>query len=112
MELKLGTEVAREYYSIEGIAAARKLVQDVMLTKPGEEVVISADTASDWRVVMATAQATYAIGARPTVVLYETNPTAQMEPTAPAAGAFAAADVWIEYSVAYTLYTDARRKAT
>ncbi len=112
MDLKIGTEVAGEYYAFEVVAAARKLVQDIMLTQPGEEVVISADTASDWRVVTATAQAVYAMGARPTVVLYETQPTAQMEPPAPVAGAVAAADVWIEYAVAYTLYTDARRRAT
>jgi leucyl aminopeptidase (aminopeptidase T) len=112
MDLVLGTETTKEYYSFELAAAARKLVQDVMCTKPGENVVISADTQSDWRVVEATSQAAYAIGATPTVILYETRPVAQMEPPAPVAAAVSKADVWIEYAVAYTLYTDARRAAT
>ncbi len=112
MEFSIGTETARQYYAFELAAAAQKLVAEVMLAKPGEHVVISADTQSDWRVVEATAQAAYVIGATPTVIWYETRPNAQMEPPAPVAAAVAKADVWIEYAVAYTLYTDARRQAS
>lgn len=112
MDLALGTEPTKQYYAIELVAAAKKLVEEVMLAKPGENVVISADTQSDWRCVEATAQAAYAAGAMPTVIWYPTQQRAQMEPPAPVAGAVANADVWIEYSVAYTLYTDARRTST
>jgi leucyl aminopeptidase (aminopeptidase T) len=112
VELSIGTETARQYYAFELAAAAHKLVAEVMLAKPGENVVISADTQSDWRVVEATAQAAYVIGSTPTVIWYETRPNAQMEPPPPVAAAVANADVWIEYSVAYTLYTDARRQAS
>jgi leucyl aminopeptidase (aminopeptidase T) len=63
-------------------------------------------------VAYATAQAAFAIGARPTLLLYPTQPEAQMEPPPPVAGALARADVWIEYAVQYTLYTQARMAAT
>jgi hypothetical protein len=61
--------------------------------------------------VEATAEAAYALDAHPVVVWYETRPRAQMEPFAPVAAAVQAADVWIEYAVQYTLYTDVRRAA-
>ena len=57
MEFMLGTESRREYYAFEVAAAAQKMLVDVMLVKPDETVVITADTQSDWRVVEATAQA-------------------------------------------------------
>jgi len=69
MELSIGTEVREEYLSWEVGGSARKLVEEVMLTQPGENVVITADTSSDMRVVQATASAAYAARAIPTVVL-------------------------------------------
>ncbi|GAB4528468.1 MAG: aminopeptidase [Anaerolineae bacterium] len=111
MELALGTEPTRTYLAFELAQGARKLVNDVMLTKAGEDVVITADTSSDWRVVEATAQAAFAAGARPTVVWYESRPDAVMEPPAPVAGAIREADVWIEYAVAYLLHTKAYKQA-
>ena len=111
MELSLGTEVREEYLRWELGASARKLVEDVMLTQPGENLVITADTSSDRRVVNATAEAAYAAGAIPTVVLYPTRKTAVMEPPPPVAGAIRHADVWIEYAVAYILHTQAYKEA-
>jgi leucyl aminopeptidase (aminopeptidase T) len=111
MELLVGTEPRREYYAFEAAAAAQKMLSEIMLVKSDENVVITADTQSDWRVVEATAQAAMSLGAHPTVVWYETRPRAQMEPYPPVAAAVQAADVWIEYAVQYTLYTDARRTA-
>ena len=96
MELTLGTEPTRTYLAFELAQGARKLVEDVMQTKAGEDLVITADTSSDWRVVEATAQAAYAAGARPTVVWYESRPDAVMEPPGPVAGAVREADVWID----------------
>ena len=112
MELLLGTEPTREYYAFEVLAAARKLLEEIMLTQPGEEVAITVDTAGDWRVALATAQAAYALGARPTLLLYQTQREAQMEPPAPVAGAVQRADVWIEYAAQYILYTGARKAAS
>ena len=63
MDIAIGTEVRDEYLSWEVEAGARKLVENIMLTKEGENVVISADTSSDMRVVQATARAVYAAGA-------------------------------------------------
>jgi leucyl aminopeptidase (aminopeptidase T) len=111
MELFLGTEVREEYLNWELGASARKLVEEVMLTKPGENVVITGDTSCDMRVVQATATAVYAARAVPTVVLYPTQKTAVMEPPAPVAGAIRQADVWIEYAVAYLLHTQAYKEA-
>jgi leucyl aminopeptidase (aminopeptidase T) len=111
MELTIGTEARPEYLSFELAGAARKLVEHVMLTKPGENVVITADTVTDWRVVEATAKAAFAAGAVATVVWYDTRPSACIEPPAPVAGAVARADVWIEFAYAYTLYTPAFKGA-
>src|SRR4030043_1675681 len=111
MELSIGTEVREEYLNWELGASARKLVEAVMLTKPGENVVITADTSSDMRVVQATATAAYAAGGIPTVVLYPTQKTAGVDPPPPVAGAIRQADVWIEYAVAYLLHTQAYKEA-
>jgi leucyl aminopeptidase (aminopeptidase T) len=111
MDLSLGTEVRDEYLGWELQSGARKLVEEVMLTKKGEHVVITADTSSDMRVVNATACAVSAAGAVPTVVLYPTQKTAVMEPPPPVAGAICKADVWIEFAVAYILHTHAYREA-
>lgn len=107
MELAVGTEPRNEYWSFEVAAAARKLIEDVMLVKPGETVAITADTMSDARVVEATAKAAYAAGAIPVTVWYPTGSSACIEPPAPVGGAVGRADVWIEYNVAYILYTKA-----
>ncbi|MEZ4522445.1 MAG: hypothetical protein R3A46_12490 [Thermomicrobiales bacterium] len=112
MEFLIGTEMRDEYLSFEVAHAARKMVEEVMPVKAGENVVISADTSSDGRVVQATAEAVYALGAHPVVIWYETRPDAQMEPPGPVAAALKAADVWFEFGVQYILYTDARREAT
>jgi leucyl aminopeptidase (aminopeptidase T) len=111
MELVLGTEPRTEYRSFEAAAAARKLIEQIMLVRPGETVVITADTASDMRVVRATAEAAFVAGAHPIVLQYETRPRPGLEPPAPVAAAVKAADVWIEFSVAYTIYTAAHRAA-
>lgn len=111
MELAVGIEPRQEYLSFELGLAARKLVEQNMLTKPGENVVITADTSTDWRVVEATAKAAYAAEAVPSVIWYDTRPTACVEPPAPVAAAVAKADVWIEFAYAYIQHTPAWRAA-
>jgi len=107
----MGTESRGEYRRLELAAAARKLLHEAMPVKPGEQVVITADTSSDERVVWATAQAAYALGATPSIMWYETLPNPCLSPPPPVARALKEADVWIEYSVAYTLYSDAHQDA-
>jgi leucyl aminopeptidase (aminopeptidase T) len=111
MELAIGTEPRNEFWAFELGAAARKLVEQVMLVKPGEKVVITADTMSDARVVDVTAKAVFSAGAIPVVVWYPTGESACIDPPAPVAGAVEASDVWIEYAVAYILYSSAFHKA-
>jgi leucyl aminopeptidase (aminopeptidase T) len=103
----LGTESRAEFYSYELAHAAHKLVTEVAPVQPGQQVVITADTASDARVVDATAQAVYTVGGTPTVIWYQTLPNPCMDPPAPVANALLKADVWIEYATAYSLYSSA-----
>ena len=44
VELRLGFEPQKGYLKYELYKGAMKLVRDVMLTKPGETVMITADT--------------------------------------------------------------------
>jgi leucyl aminopeptidase (aminopeptidase T) len=111
MVLAVGTETRGEYRHLELAAAARKLVEEAMPVMPDEQVVITADTSSDERVVRAAAQAAYAIGATPTIIWYETLPNPCQDPPPPVARALTAADVWIEFAVTYTLYSSAHREA-
>lgn len=99
------------YLRFEAAVGARKLVEQIMLVKPGEDVAITADTASDARVVQLTAEAVAAAGGTPTVLTYPTRPTSSMEPPGPVAGAIARSSVWIEYAEAYIMHSDAFRDA-
>ncbi|MFZ4809327.1 MAG: hypothetical protein ACOYLQ_18900 [Hyphomicrobiaceae bacterium] len=111
MRLASVMEARDEYLSLEMERAARKLAEEVLAIKPGQTVAITADTMSDSRVVWASARAVYAAGGIPSVLWYHTQPRPQMEPPAPIAAAVAAADIWIEHAVAYTMYTHAWQKA-
>ena len=111
MDIAIGTEVRDEYLSWEVEAGARKLIEAIMLTTEGENVVITADTSSDMRVVQATAMAAFAAGAVPMVLLHPTQKEAFMEPPAPLAGAINKADIWIEFAVGMVFLTNAWREA-
>jgi leucyl aminopeptidase (aminopeptidase T) len=111
MDLDKALEPAPEYYWIELGRMSRKLVEEFFPIKPGENVVITADTQSDWRVVQETARAVYAIGATPTVVVHPTTDFPTSNPPDPVAGALQATDAWIEFESSYLLYSDAWDKA-
>ena len=53
MEWNIGVEMRNEYRRMELARAAMKLVRDIMLCKPGENLVITYDTCVDERVVHA-----------------------------------------------------------
>jgi hypothetical protein len=74
MKLALGTEPRDDYFDIELSHAAHKLVTEVRPIEPGQQVLISVDTASDMRVVWATAGAVHAVDGVPTVEWYPTQP--------------------------------------
>jgi hypothetical protein len=85
--------------------AADVLVRDYMAVRPGENVVITADTAGDpavWQVVLSAAQQAEA---RASIVLIAPLPfqgrLADPYVTPPLAGAVLAADVWIDLTFPY-----------
>jgi leucyl aminopeptidase (aminopeptidase T) len=104
-------EAGEQYYAFELARAARRLAEEVLEVKPGSRVVITADTQSDFRVVQASAEAVFAAGGVPVVIYYHTQPRPQLEPPDPVAAAVANADIWIEHSVCYTMYTQTWHKA-
>ncbi len=111
MDFKLGTEPRDEYYAFELARAAHRLVTEMRPISEGQQVLITADTAADQRVVQATAAAVYTVGGVPAVVTYHTLDEPMQEPPKPVAGAGANADVWINFAVSYLLYSPAYHAA-
>jgi len=97
-------------FEIEVVHAAYKLVKEIIKVSKGDEVVITADTSSDWRVVEAAAGAVKIAGGKPMVVWYPTPPGVgkAADPHIPLRGLTAvlsSADVWIEFNKAWLLYS-------
>ena len=111
MEYPIGVEMSNTYLSFEVTSAALKLVRDFMLVKEGENVVITADTSADFRVVEAVAGAAYSVGANPVIIHYPTSGKAFEEPIRPVADAVEHADVWIELAYYCSMHTPCFRKA-
>ncbi len=111
MVSKLGVEPRSEYLEIELAAAAYKLVTDFRPLKPGQQVLISADTSSDLRVARSVAGAAQAVGAVPSVAWYPTLPEPMLDLPRPVSQAAIAADVWLDFSVAYQLYSPTYTRA-
>lgn len=107
----LGTEARDEYCDMELARAAHKLVTEMRPVEPGQQVLITADTAADARAVQATARAVYALGGIPTVVRYSTLLEPMQEPPLPVTRAVMGADIWFDFSVAYQLYSSAYHAA-
>jgi hypothetical protein len=78
--ITLGTESRDEYYTFEVTHAANKLVTEMRPVEVGQQVLITADTASDMRVVQATASAVYTVDGIPTVVTYQTLDEPMQDP--------------------------------
>jgi leucyl aminopeptidase (aminopeptidase T) len=107
----IGTEQRPEFFSIEAGAAARKMVEQLAQVQAGEEVVITADSGSDARCVELTAREVYGVGATPIVLWYHTRPYPCLDPPRAAARAAIGSDVWIDFTVAYALYSTTFREA-
>lgn len=107
-----GTE--RQYPTYRWMELARSadyLCRKILEIQPDENIVIYADTVTDPRVVQATAAAIYTIGAHPVVVWYETRGDIDLPPPEPVEAAVLAADMVIEYAVAYLVHSAMWRKA-
>ena len=111
MEYPIGVEMSNTYLSFEVTNAALKLVRDFMLVKEGENVVITADTSADFRVVEAVAGTAYSVGANPVIIHYPTSGKAFEEPIRPVADAVEHADVWIELAYYCSMHTPCFKKA-
>ena len=111
MEYPIGIEMSKDYLSYEVSKAAYKLVHDVMLVQPGENVVITGDTSTDKRVLEALMSAAYTVGANPLLVFAPTNLSTYSEPAAPLGNAVAVSDVWIELSYGSIFLSDAWKRA-
>lgn len=101
----LGNESRDDFYAIELTAAAHKLVTEIRPIRPGQQVLITVDTAGDSRAARATAAAVHAVGGVPTLVSYATLPEPMREPPRPVGQAALGADVWFDFAVAYQLYS-------
>ena len=111
MGLAIGNESRDDYLSLELTATALKLVTEVRPVRPGEQVLVTVDSAGDMRAARATAAAVHAVGGVPTLVSYPTLPEPMSEPPRPLAHAALGADVWIDFAVAYLLYSPAYHAA-
>ena len=111
MEFNIGIEMRNEYKSMEVAMGAMKLVRDIMLVKPGENVVVNIDTATDMRVAEAVINAAYSLGAAPVLIKHPLQKVAFTQPTAPVAAAVATADVWIEFAYNSLMHSECFRQA-
>ena len=107
----IGNESRDDYLGLELTAAALKLVTEVRPVRPGDQVLVSVDSAGDLRAARATAAAVQAVGGVPTLVVYPTLPEPMGEPPRPLANAALGADTWVDFAVAYQLYSPAYHAA-
>lgn len=97
-------------YQYELVKAAEKLLRDNFKLQKGETVCITADTESCMDVVEATAQAAYALGGKPMVILVASprgvGKAADVDlPMASLTAALKETDIWIEYNNEWLLYS-------
>jgi len=111
MEYPIGVEMTNDYLSYELSKAAMKLVKDVMLVQKDENVVITADSSSDRRLVEAVAKAAFTLDANPVILYYPTSPVAYTEPIKPIGNAVASSDVWIEFAYSSIMLSEAFQRA-
>ncbi len=97
-------------HDMELAISALKLVRDVMKVRKGEEVLITADTGSDWRVVEAVAKAAAEVEGKPLVAWYKQPPGVgkAADPHIPLKilrNSIKESDVWIELNKSWLLYS-------
>lgn len=87
--------------------ASLKTVRDLALVRPGENVLILADTAINWDMISSLASAAYSLGAETSIMIYETREEVDLEPPKSVAEAMRASDVIISLPLMYILHTRA-----
>lgn len=98
-------------YDFELSHAAYRLVRRIRPIEKGHQVLITADSASDMRVVEATAAAVFAVGGLPTVVMYPSLFDDEQIISEPLVGAASKAEVWFDFAVSYRQYSSAQQAA-
>ncbi len=98
------------FMDFELAVAAQKLVREVLKVSSSEEVVITADTSSDWSVVEATARAVAVVDGKPVVLLHQTpvgvgKAADPYLPVKSLKAVLSVADVWIEFNKNWLLYS-------
>jgi leucyl aminopeptidase (aminopeptidase T) len=111
MRISTLSEGRDEYYEFEKARASHRLINEVLQVHSGQQVLITADTQSDKRVVESNARAVLAAGGVPVVLYYPTGARPQMEPPPVVAAAVLCADVWIEHAVSFVMYSRAWHEA-
>jgi len=109
----LGADIVNK--DLELAKSAKILIEELIKLKPEEEVLIYADTESDWRVVEETAKAVYNSGGKVSILLYPA-PKGVAEAADPyipktLAAAMLNCDIMIEFSNKYLLYSTPWMKA-
>lgn len=112
MRVTFPAELRDGYLDHELAAAAAVFVRDVLQLSRGDQVLITADTRSDDRVVRATAGAVAALGAVAMELRYPSGAGYAGAPPRAVAAAVAACDTWVEFATGHLIYTDAWRAAT
>ncbi|MGC9182777.1 aminopeptidase [Caldisphaera sp.] len=95
---------------LEVFESSYKLLNDILHVKEGEEVVITADTRSDMKVVDAIAKTTKILKAKPLVVWFESPPQVghaaeKYLPINSLTSLMKEPDVWIELNKSWLLYS-------
>ena len=90
--------------------AADKLIREVFVVKPGEVVVITADTGSDPELVQVVASSVYSAGGKPMVItIAEPSGVGKAAdadiPVEELTGVLMHCDVWIEFNRQWLLYS-------
>jgi len=100
---------------LELAKAAQILVKDMIKVKPGEDILIYADTESDMRTVEETSKAVHSVGGRVATVRYPAprgvGEAADLDIPTPLGAAMSNCDIMIEFSSKYLLYSTPWRKA-
>jgi leucyl aminopeptidase (aminopeptidase T) len=97
-------------YEYELFKSANILMRDMLKLKPGETIVITADTESDERVVNAAAAAAFALNAKP-LVIWTPSPQGvgkaadPMLPVEALTAVLCEVDAWVEFNNQWLLYS-------
>lgn len=107
MEFVYKVEDKPVYDGYELTRAAYILISELRPIEKGHQVLISADTTSDMKVIEATAQAIHAVGGIPTIIVYPAIKEPMQLISEPLLGAASKAEIWFDFANAHQFYTPA-----